>query len=70
MKTFAEIKDGLVVNTSVWEFETPQGEHFVDITDIPNVGIDWSYSNGEFIEPPEPTPPLTPSSGDIPVSEV
>jgi hypothetical protein len=56
MKTFAEIKDGVIVNTSVWDAETPQGEQFVEITDIENVGIGWLYVNGEFIEPPQPEP--------------
>ena len=57
MKTFAEIKDGLVVNTSVWGDKSPQGEQFVETTDIPNVGIGWAYVNGEFIEPQEPQEP-------------
>ena len=68
MKTFAEIQDGAVVNVSVWDAESPQGEQFVEITGIPNVGIGWTYMNGEFIEPALPTP--TPPSGDIPVTEV
>ena len=66
MKTFAEIKDGVIVNVSVWESETPQGEQFVEITGIPNVGIGWTYVDGEFTEP---TPPVA-SGGDIPVTEV
>jgi len=53
MKTFAEIKSGVVVNTSVWGDESPQGAQFVEITGIPNVGIGWSYVGGEFIEPPQ-----------------
>jgi hypothetical protein len=60
MKKFAEIKDGLIVNVSVWGDETPQGEQFVNITGIPNVGIGWSYVNGEFIEPPQPEQTETP----------
>jgi hypothetical protein len=56
MKTFAEIKDGVIVNVSVWGDESPQGEQFFDITGIPNVGIGWSYANGEFIEPAQPEP--------------
>jgi hypothetical protein len=54
MKTFAEIKDNVIVNTSIWDTEAPQGEQFVEITDIPNVGIGWSYVNGGFIEPVQP----------------
>jgi len=53
MKTFAEIKDNKVINVSVWGKESPQGVQFVDITGIPNVGIGWSYINGQFIEPEE-----------------
>jgi hypothetical protein len=62
MKTFAEIKDGVVVNTSVWDSEIPQGEEFVDATGIENVGIGWTYVDGQFIEP-------TPTNL-IPVTEV
>jgi hypothetical protein len=54
MKTFAEIQDGVIVNISVWASEIPQGEQFVEITGIENVGIGWAYVNGEFIEPSEP----------------
>jgi hypothetical protein len=68
MKTFAEIKDGVVVNMSVWESKTPQGDQFVDATGIDNVGIGWAYVNGEFVEPMIIV--ATPSSGDIPVTEV
>jgi hypothetical protein len=67
MKTFAEIKDGLVVNMSVWEAETPQGDQFVDATGIENVGIGWSYAEGQFIEP-VPTAPVGLDT-DIPVTE-
>ena len=56
MKTFAEIQNGLIVNVSVWDLETPQGDQFVEITDIENVGIGWSCVNGEFIEPPQTEP--------------
>jgi hypothetical protein len=63
MKTFAEIKDGVIVNTSVWDAETPQGEQFVEITDIENVGIGWSCVNGQFVEPVQPEP-------EIPESEI
>jgi len=56
MKTFAEIKDNTIVNVSVWESETPQGEQFVNITGIPNVGIGWSYVDGQFVEPVRPEP--------------
>jgi hypothetical protein len=62
MKTFAEIKDSVVVNMSVWESETPQGEQFVDATGIDNVGIGWAYVDGQFIEPEQ--------TDVIPVTEV
>jgi hypothetical protein len=62
MKTFAEIQDGLVVNTSVWETEAPQGEQFVEITNVPNVSIGWTYVDGQFVEPPYVS--------EIPVTEV
>ena len=52
---FAEIQNNLVVNVCVWD-ENPLIENFVDITNVDNVGIGWSYVNGEFIEPPKPTP--------------
>jgi hypothetical protein len=67
MKTFAEIKDGVVVNVSAWEAETPQGEQFVEITDIPNAGIGWTYTEDEFIEPEATEPPPT---GNILVTRV
>lgn len=54
MKTFAEIKDGVIVNISVWSSEIPQGEQFVEITGIENVGIEWACVNGQFIEPVQP----------------
>jgi len=70
MKTFAEIKDGFVVNMSVWESEAPQGEQFVDATGIENVGIGWSYLGGNFIEPTqpeiEPEPEITLHESDTP----
>jgi hypothetical protein len=62
MNTFAEIENGEIVNVSVWVGEAPQGEQFVEITNIPNVGIGWSYVNGEFIEPAEPEPKPEPET--------
>lgn len=59
MKTFAEIKQGMIVNTSVWETESPQGEQFLEITGIENLGIGWFYVNGQFVEPIQPTPEIT-----------
>lgn len=50
---FAQIKNGLIVNVSVWE-QDPQLPNFVNITGITNVGIGWSYENGQFVEPAQP----------------
>jgi len=58
MKKFAEIKDGIIVNVSVWGDESPQGEQFVEITGIPNVGIGWTYVDGQFVEPVQPEEPI------------
>jgi hypothetical protein len=66
MRTFAEIKDEVVVNVSLWDEELPQGDQFIEITGTPHIGIGFAYINGEFIEPePSPTPP----SGEIPTTE-
>jgi hypothetical protein len=67
MKTFAEIQEGVIVNVSAWENEMPKSDELVDITDIPNVGIGWLYTNGEFVEP---EPVIPPPTGQIPVTEV
>ena len=64
MKTIAVIKDEVIVNVTVW-LEVPDGEQYVDITDIPNVGIDWGYVGGQFVEPPprpDPVQPVTTGS--------
>lgn len=60
MKKVAEIKNAVIVNVTVW-LEVPDGEQYVDITDIPNVGIGWSYINGQFVEPPAPPAPVQPT---------
>ena len=54
---FAQIKDGVIVNVTVWD-QDPQMADFVNITGIANVGIGWSYVDGQFVEPvlPEPEP--------------
>jgi len=58
---FAEIKNGVIVNVSVWE-QDPQLPDFVNITGIANVGIGWAYVDGQFVEPvqPEPVQPSEP----------
>jgi hypothetical protein len=52
---FAEIKNGVIVNVSVWE-QDPQLPDFVNITGIANVGIGWTYVDGQFVEPAPPAP--------------
>jgi len=52
---FAEIKNGVIVNVSVWE-QDPKRPNFVNITGIANVGIGWTYANGQFVEPVQPEP--------------
>ena len=58
---FAEIKNGVIVNVSVWE-QDPHLPNFVNITNIANVGIGWTYVDGQFVEPvqPEPVQPSEP----------
>jgi hypothetical protein len=50
---FAEIKNGVIVNVSVWE-QDPQLPDFVNITGMANVGIGWAYVDGQFVEPVPP----------------
>lgn len=52
---FAQIKDGVIVNVTVWD-QDPQLVDFVNITGLANVGIGWSYVDGQFIEPVQPEP--------------
>lgn len=46
---------GLIVNVIVIAegvtTPTPAGMSFVDITNVANCGIGWSYTNGQFVEP-------------------
>lgn len=47
----AVIENNMVVNViEVWE--PPEGMVLVDLA--PNVGIGWSYVNGEFVAPVQP----------------
>ena len=55
---FAQVKRGVVVNVTVWD-QDPQMTDFVDITGLANVGIGWSYVDGQFIEPVQPEPEPT-----------
>lgn len=47
----AVVENNVVVNViEVWE--PPEGMVLVDLE--PNVGIGWSYVNGEFVAPVQP----------------
>ena len=47
----AVVENNMVVNViEVWE--PPEGMALVDLA--PNVGIGWSYVNGEFVAPVQP----------------
>ena len=54
MQTIAIIKDGLVLNTALWDGETEwsPGEEFitVDVTGT-NVGPGWTYDGVNFTQP-------------------
>lgn len=49
--------DGLVVNVSLWDGETPydagEGITLVNVDDTP-CGPGWTVVDGEFVAPPEP----------------
>jgi lipoprotein signal peptidase len=57
---FAQVKRGVVVNVTVWD-QDPQMTDFVNITGLANVGIGWSYADGQFIEPVQPEPEPEPT---------
>lgn len=53
MKTFALVKDGVIVTTLVWDGVTPydpDGELY-DITERPEIDSLWTFEDGEFIPP-------------------
>lgn len=70
MKEWAVIKDGMVVNTILWDGESgwvPDDDQIVvEIPDVPegeqHAGISWTYSGGVFTPPPEPED-ATPAQG-------
>jgi hypothetical protein len=47
------IENGIVVNT----IEVTSLDFMPGLVEATNGGIGWSYVNGVFTEPPEPTPP-------------
>lgn len=57
MSTYALIKDGLVVNTVVWDGEGDifEGYETVKINGL-GVGIGWTYDGKKFTAPPVPEP--------------
>lgn len=63
MSTYAVITDDVVSNVIIWDGETPlEIGVLVDLTDHPGVGIGWSYTGGQFAEPPTP-PDLDDTAG-------
>lgn len=67
MTYWAHVSSGIVVNVSVGEspvdpdwLNWAQGTYdaVVDVTGVePCPGIGWTYADGTFTPPPEPTPP-------------
>ena len=61
MKEWAVIKDGMVVNTILWDGESDwtqnENQVAVEIPEAPEgeqrAGIGWTYSGGVFVPPPE-----------------
>lgn len=57
---FALVMNSEVINIVLWDGEaefTPEGE-LINIEDHPEIGIGWTYIDGEFI-PPDPAPEET-----------
>lgn len=57
---YAIVENGTVVDTIVWDGQTPwvspNGVSVVEIPDGAYVGIGSTYVNGIFGEPPQPNP--------------
>ncbi len=56
------VKDGIVINTIVWDGETkftpPEG---CEVIADEQAGIGWTYAKGKFTAPPQPEPePIEP----------
>jgi|GEM_PF-3951730 len=57
MKTFADISNGVVSNTSLWPDTATPSASQVDITSVsPQPGTGWTYANGAFTAPAQPAP--------------
>lgn len=52
VKTYAHIVDGVVVNVSVWDGETPYQteETLVEIPKGSAAGIGWDYVGNKFVD--------------------
>jgi hypothetical protein len=55
------IKNGVVVNT----IEVTSLDFMPGLIEATNGGIGWSYDNGVFTKPPEPTPPPAPTKEQL-----
>jgi hypothetical protein len=56
------IKDGTVVNVSLWDGDTFKWQPPSDMLCIPapdHVGIGWTYEDGEWTAPVVPEPEIT-----------
>ncbi|EHG6164148.1 hypothetical protein ACNDTH_000348 [Escherichia coli] len=54
MSNYALIKDGIVVNIVIWNGESDLFREYTTINvDNIDVGIGWSYAEGQFTAPPE-----------------
>ena len=60
MNNYAVIENNAVVNTVVWDGETPiEIGELVEIPEGVAASIGWSYVDGQFIEPVQPEPEST-----------
>jgi hypothetical protein len=64
---YAVIENSLVVNTTVSDAEFAQSQGWIACPD--DVGIGWSYVNGQFVDnrpnPPEPEPAPAPTKEEL-----
>lgn len=60
MGNYAEVKEGVAVNTFVWdgveEWEPPEGSEAVLIEEGADVSIGYLYDGTDFSAPPKPVP--------------
>lgn len=58
---YAMIKDGVVHNVCLWDGDTTKWQPPEDMTVLPapeNIGVGWSYADGQWTEP-APTDPAS-----------